>query len=350
MANERWREIKSRKVRTYEPQTTGQGCEPFGTQDDGVLFGRLMSASQSTIAERMNSTITKSIQTALVDGEGIRPLAALTAVAIATVVPLTFVRKVWSISVGYGASIATQSIVLISAYQIPLIPTFGPESSRSISQLLVLASLLYGIRLVAYLLLRTFSVKSMEQQGARAEGMSRMKATILGFVVSLLYACMVLPVAYALRAGEARSARMQVVQLCGLLLCYLGLIIEAVADQQKYNAKKRAMVAYGDPKFIGPTSGLYAITRHPNYTGECMFWTGLFFCGAVCFEGNVIAWTFSTFGLWSIVSIMMGSTKRLERKQEDMYGKQKRFQDWREQVRWPLIPFVERELTIPGAK
>ena len=140
------------------------------------------------------------------------------------------------------------------------------------------------------------------------------------------------------------------VQLCGLATTYLGIVIEAVADQQKYNTKKKAMVAYGDPKFIGPTGGLYSITRHPNYTGELLFWLGLFVCGAVCFEGNVIAWTFSTFGLWSIVSIMLGSTKRLERKQEDMYGKQKKFQDWREQVRWPLIPFVERELTIPGAK
>ena len=298
----------------------------------------------------MNTTYTKSMQTALVEGDGIRPLAALTVVAIATVVPLTLVRKVWSISVGYGASIATQSIVLILAFQVPLVPTFGTDSARSTSQLLVLASLLYGIRLVSFLLLRTFSVKSMEEQGARAERMSRTKATILGFVVSVLYACMVLPVVYALRADGARSAERQVLQLCGRVLSYLGLVIEAVADQQKYNAKKKARVAYGDPKFIGPTGGLYSITRHPNYTGECMFWTGLFACGAVCFEGSVIAWTFSSFGLWSIVSIMLGSTKRLEKKQEDMYGKQKKFQDWRKQVRWPLIPFVERELKIPGAK
>ena len=299
-----------------------------------------------------SSTIINSVHTALVEGDGIRPLAALTAVAIATVVPLTFVRKLWSISVGYGAAIATQSLVLMSAFQVSLIPSsFRDDSSTwSLSQLLVLATLLYGIRLMSYLLMRTFSVKSMEQQGARAEGMSRIKATILGVVVSLLYAFMELPVVYALRVGAARGTGRRVLQICGLLTCYLGLVVETVADQQKYNAKRRALVAYGDPKFIGPTGGLYAITRHPNYTGEILFWLGLFVGGAVCFEGNTVAWTFSTLGLWSILSIMLGSTKRLEKKQEDMYGKQEKYEKWRQGVIWPLIPFVERELTIPGAK
>lgn len=99
----------------------------------------------------------------------------------------------------------------------------------------MLATLLYGIRLVSYLLMRTFSVKSMEQQGARAEGMSRIKATILGVVVSLLYAFMELPVVYALRVGAARGTGRRVLQICGLLTCYLGLIVETVADQQKYS-------------------------------------------------------------------------------------------------------------------
>jgi steroid 5-alpha reductase family enzyme len=299
-----------------------------------------------------SSTIINSVHTALVEGDGIRPLAALTAVAIATVVPLTFVRKLWSISVGYGAAIATQSLVLMSAFQVSLIPSsFRDDSSTwSLSQLLVLATLLYGVRLMSYLLMRTFSVKSMEQQGARAEGMSRIKATILGVVVSILYAFMELPVVYALRVGAARGTGRRVLQICGLLTCYLGLIVETVADQQKYNAKRRALVAYGDPKFIGPTGGLYAITRHPNYTGEILFWLGLFVGGAVCFEGNAVAWTFSTLGLWSILSIMLGSTKRLEKKQEDMYGKQEKYEKWRQNVSWPLMPFVERELTIPGAK
>ena len=66
---------------------------------------------------------------------------------------------------------------------------------------------------------------------------------------------------------------------------------------------------------------------------------------------NAVAWTFSTLGLWGILSIMLGSTKRLEKKQEDMYGKQEKYEKWKQNVRWPLIPFVERELTIaPGAK
>ena len=66
----------------------------------------VVSTVQNTLGhhEKMDSpssTIINSVHTALVEGDGLRPLAALTVVAIATVVPLTFVRKLWSMSVGY---------------------------------------------------------------------------------------------------------------------------------------------------------------------------------------------------------------------------------------------------------
>ena len=67
---------------------------------------------------------------------------------------------------------------------------------------------------------------------------------------------------------------------------------------------------------------------------------GLFVGGAEFASrgGNAVAWTFSTLGLWGILSIMLGSTKRLEKKQEDMYGKQEKYEKWKQNVRWPLIP------------
>lgn len=303
----------------------------------------------------MDTTIGNNIQRSLVNGENIRPLAVLSAVAIGTVIPLTFIKKIWSISVGYGASVATMSLVLIWAFRVPA-PSITTMLSISLSRALVFASLLYGLRLTGYLLLRLVCVKSMEKQGEQAEAMSRVKSTVLAVFVSILYAAMVLPVVYALREDDVdddgtltswRSA----LQIVGVITCYIGLFIEAIADQQKYNTKRHARIAYGDSIFSGPTGGLYTLCRHPNYLGELLFWVGLYIGGAVCFpRRNIVAPIFSTLGLWSIISIMFGSTKRLEKKQQDMYGKQVKFQEWRDRVRAPLIPFIEREMSIAGMK
>ena len=182
--------------------------------------------------------------------------------------------------------------------------------------------------------------------------MSRIKASILGVVVSLLYAFMELTVVYALRVGAARGTGQRVLQICGLLTCYRGLIVETVADQQKYSAKRRALVTYGDPKFIGPTGGLYAITRHPNYTGEILFWLGLFVGGAVCFEGGMQSLGHSRrldFG--AFYRSCWAAPRGWKRSRRIcMYGKQEKYEKWRQNVRWHDTLCVERELTIPGAK
>ncbi|EFN53044.1 hypothetical protein CHLNCDRAFT_137283 [Chlorella variabilis] len=58
----------------------------------------------------------------------------------------------------------------------------------------------------------------------------------------------------------------------GLLLFGGGLLVESVADWQKFSFKS-------DPanqgRFMGPV-GLFAYSRHPNYFGEMCVWAGLF--------------------------------------------------------------------------
>ncbi len=51
----------------------------------------------------------------------------------------------------------------------------------------------------------------------------------------------------------------------------IGLIVETVADQQKSNFKNQPN---NSSKLF--TEGLYDIVRYPNYTGEILFWTGIF--------------------------------------------------------------------------
>ena len=65
----------------------------------------------------------------------------------------------------------------------------------------------------------------------------------------------------------------------GAALMAVGLILEWVADEQKTKAKAAAPTAF-------VRNGLYARTRHPNYTGEIVFQIGL----AIAAFGSVTGW------------------------------------------------------------
>jgi len=64
-----------------------------------------------------------------------------------------------------------------------------------------------------------------------------------------------------------------------------GILIESIADFQKYNFRQ-------DPsnkdKWI--STGLWSIVRFPNYLGEIMLWTGLYLSASSTFKG---AWEYA---------------------------------------------------------
>lgn len=73
----------------------------------------------------------------------------------------------------------------------------------------------------------------------------------------------------------------------GLVLFAVGFTIEAVADWQLANAKANAKHHDGNPKLID--SGLWAMSRHPNYFGELVLWWGL---GMSAFAMSSNIWVF----------------------------------------------------------
>jgi steroid 5-alpha reductase family enzyme len=254
---------------------------------------------------------------------------ALTTLASFVCVPLTQYKSFYGISVGYGLSVATIALVLRH--------TFLPVPLGSIGNLITLAALFYGLRLAVFLWIR--DVTRALNVDPKAEN-GQLQRIPFALSLSLFYAFMMTPVLYTLRnpitaTGPAVSWRLYTAWTgCGL--AWLGALAEAVADAHKFRVKRQS---HSQVAFRGPSSGLYAITRHPNYTGEVAFWLGIWLTGFPSFQRSVIAWLCSTAGLYGILRIMFGATQSLEKRQEEKYAGQPKYEAWKKKVRAPLIPF-----------
>ena len=62
----------------------------------------------------------------------------------------------------------------------------------------------------------------------------------------------------------------------GLVLWLGGMVLEAVADAQKFRFKQAERRAGRKPTFIA--EGVWMWCRHPNYLGEVVLWMGLYLC------------------------------------------------------------------------
>ena len=121
--------------------------------------------------------------------------------------------------------------------------------------------------------------------------------------------------------------------IVGFSISIIGFIIEVVADMQK---RKFRINMANKGQFI--TSGLWSISRHPNYFGEIMIWVGISFVTLPV----LIGWQFIT--LISPIFVIFLLTRvsginLLESAANDKWSTDKNYQDYKDKTS-VLIPFL----------
>lgn len=240
---------------------------------------------------------------------------------------LGFYRVVYFVSIGYGFSIAAMALLALVLLR---------EQMTALAALHALLLLLYGLRLGTYLVRRERNPSYAQAQAAdNRERAARVKPplrVVIWLTVAALYLLMFSPGLFHLADGrQADSAWATVAQVIGPVVMAAGLALEALADKQKSDFKARQPRRFCDV-------GLYRVVRSPNYLGEIIFWLGSFIAG-LPFYTSALRWLAALVGLVSIVLIMLGSTKRLERTQEERYGQLPEYQQYIRTVP-VLFPFV----------
>ena len=168
---------------------------------------------------------------------------------------------------GFAASLRTDKVTDLS-YSITfillaLVLLLDNDPSAPAQTVIVAMVVLWGVRLGAYLLLRIIRMKRDPRfDGIREDARRFARFWLLQGVVVWV---VMLPVTiWFTDPGVWGAPRWP-----GLLVWSAGLVTESVADLQKFRHKTRGGAGW-------TRSGLWRYSRHPNYFGELLCWSGVF--------------------------------------------------------------------------
>ena len=230
---------------------------------------------------------------------------------------------IYFFSIGYGYGIATLAIAIGVMY----------SGNLTLPSIILLSLLfIFGCRLGTYLLVRERKAAAYRKILYDPSLQQKKPLSVVLMVwlfCAILYVTQVSPVAFRLANGS-QTTDLWAWMGAAVVLC--GILLETISDAQKSAAKKR------NPKRFVDT-GLYRIVRCPNYLGEVVIWTGVLLSGI----GANLAlwqWVISAIGYIGIIYVMFSGARRLELRQNEIYGNDPEYQAYvrRTPILIPLLP------------
>jgi len=210
------------------------------------------------------------------------------------------------------------TFVILSAFSL-----YHSERS-TVDIILFIAVLIWGLRLGAYLFHRIHTIG----RDQRFDKIRINPVSFLFFWIMQGLTCFIVLIPIIL-AHSNPEKEITFVFMLGLILAAFGFVIESIADHQKFKFKKS-----NPNKFM--KDGLWGFLQHPNYTGELMFWWGLFIA---CIPFSI--WYIAILGpLWiSFIIIKFSGISILQKKWKVQYGSDSAFQNYQKETK-KMIPFL----------
>ena len=232
-----------------------------------------------------------------------------------------------AVSYGYGLSLLLQACIFL--------PRAPPTLA---SRLLLSAYALYGVKVCAFQGLRdrdpAYVAKALEprrreqqkKQGVPAVGFSAARLPLVVGVAVLLTTF-----AFPLHASVVAASLGAAVPLIGVVggfVALAGLLFQTIADAQKFALKRMS----GADALC--RTGLWSLSRHPNYLGEIVFQIGVLLSGvggalasgSLCHAASRAF--LSLLAPLTFASIMLASTRSLEERQLKAYGEEINYREW----------------------
>jgi steroid 5-alpha reductase family enzyme len=223
----------------------------------------------------------------------------------------------------YFDLIGSISYVATVALAFALAPSFGTRG-------LVVATLIcvWAVRLGSFLFIR---VKKAGQDRRFTQIKTKFFRFLLTWTLGGTWVFITMAAGLAAMTSQSQSP-VDAFLVVGATLWVIGFGIEVVADQQKTAFRKDPANA---EKFI--SSGLWSISRHPNYFGEIILWIGIAVIALPVLEGwqwvTLVSPVFVSFLLLKVSGVPM-----LENNAESRWGNDPEFRQYKAKTP-TLIPY-----------
>ena len=206
-----------------------------------------------------------------------------------------------------------------------------PPSSREL--IVSLLVVIWSLRLSCFLYLRI-------HRTGKDGRFDKLKTSPIRFLVPWtiqgLWVFLTMIVVIVINSQSGSAPELGIWDGIGLSIWILGFGIEAIADHQK-TVFNRESNNHG--KWID--SGLWSYSRHPNYLGEILLWTGIAFFGISCFTGlERVAWISPIF-IYLLLTKVSG-IPILDKRALEKWGDDPEYQTYRDNTP-ALIPRLNKK-------
>jgi steroid 5-alpha reductase family enzyme len=179
--------------------------------------------------------------------------------------------------------------------------------------------LIWSLRLAMFLFLRI----SRAGHDARFDDLkTRPLKFLMAWTLQGLWVLLTAAAALAVITGGVREP-LGAVGMAGIAVWLVGFVIEIVADRQKSQFKADPQ---NEGKFVDV--GLWAWSRHPNYFGEIVLWTGMAFVAVPVLQG----WQWATLISPLFVTVLLtriSGIPLLEGRADKRWGGEKEYEDYK---------------------
>lgn len=142
-----------------------------------------------------------------------------------------------------------------------------------------------------------------------------------------------LPVTF-LNSASVNVGVLTWMDVVGGLLWLLGFILETIADHTK-------AAWYSNPatRDLHLRSGVWSVSRHPNYCGEIMCWIGIFLISTAVYSANTEYAFFSVFSpiITIVLLLFVSGVPLAEARADQKFGKDPEYQEYKRTTS-PVIP------------
>jgi len=220
----------------------------------------------------------------------------------------------------------SSTFVLLTIYQIIHFRAF------SLPQIIIaLGVVIWALRLGTYLLTRILRIGKDDRFDDKRGHFLRFM--IFWIIQGVTVWAVMIPVSVTLSLPS--KGELNPLFLAGGLIWAGGFLMEVISDAQKFRFKSREE---NRGKWI--ESGLWKLSRHPNYFGEISLWWGVFLMALSL--RDISYWWIAAGPLFiTLLILFVSGVPLLEKSADAKYGSRKEYLDYRERTSL-LIPWFPR--------